>query len=179
MTENSPFLDGAIRWVYDGDIPVACPACGYRWDTAWVDALDMIEFAPDEIRRILDGRDGMQAQADGSWTASAYIWHLTDLATIWSERWIQISHSPDEPLVGFDPDILADARGYRDLPTSAGLWALGRAVSTFVTTTRSVPPDSTFEHGDWGRGTVGDAVRWLGHEFHHHTGDIDERASEF
>jgi hypothetical protein len=34
-----------------------------------------------------------------------------------------------------------------------------------------------FVHGDWGRGTVGDATRWLAHEYLHHELDVDERAT--
>jgi hypothetical protein len=34
-----------------------------------------------------------------------------------------------------------------------------------------------FLHGDWGPGTVGDATRWLAHEYLHHELDVDERAA--
>ena len=36
---------------------------------------------------------------------------------------------------------------------------------------------TTFEHGDWGTGNVGDATRWLAHEFTHHQIDVAARAT--
>jgi hypothetical protein len=118
----------------------------------------------------------MKSQADGSWSATAYLWHLTDLARSWAERWVQISDMPGSRLAGWDPDELAEVRSYRSLPTSAGLWALRSAVEAFVEVTAMVTPDTPFEHGDWGEGNVADGLRWLGHEFHHHAKDVASRA---
>jgi hypothetical protein len=172
----TPFLEGALRWVYDDELPEVCPACGYDWTIDASDALRLIVSSPDRFEAALDGRDGMHPQADGSWNATAYLWHLTDLARSWAERWVQIGTAPGSRLVGFDPDELADVRGYRSLPTSAGLWALRSGVGTFVEITGTLPLDTPFDHGDWGMGDVADALRWLGHEFHHHEMDVAARA---
>jgi hypothetical protein len=172
----TPFLDGALRWVYENDPPEVCLACGYSWSIDAGDALSVIESSPDRFEVALAGRNGMKSQADGSWNATAYLWHLTDLARSWAERWVQISETPGSRLVGWDPDELAEVRGYRSLPTSAGLWALRSAVETFVEVTATVAFDTPFEHGDWGMGDVADGLRWLGHEFHHHERDVVARA---
>ena len=172
----TPFLDGALRWVYEGELPAVCPACGFDWSIHPADALNVIESSPGRFEDALAGKDGMKSQADGSWNATAYLWHLTDLARSWAERWVQISEMPGSRLVGWDPDELAEVRDYRSLPTSAGLWALRSSVATFVGVTAMVAPDTPFEHGDWGIGNVGDGLRWLAHEFHHHVGDVAARA---
>lgn len=172
----TPFLDGALRWVYDGEPPEVCAACGYEWSIDPGDALTRILSSPDRFDAALAGRDGMVPRADGSWNATAYVWHLTDLARSWSERWVQIRDMPGSLLIGWDPDELAEVRDYRSLPTAPGLWALRSAVETFAHTTAAVAFDTPFEHGDWGTGNVGDGLRWLGHEFHHHEQDVIARA---
>ena len=172
----TPFLDGALRWVYGADPPASCDACGYDWSIDAADALILIRTSPDRFTAALTGRDGMAIQPDGSWNATAYVWHLTDLASSWAERWVQIAHAPGSRLVGWDPDDLADVRGYRALPTSAALWALREAVRRFDEATAMVDPATPFDHGDWGSGSVADGLRWLGHEFHHHEQDVIARA---
>lgn len=133
--------------------------------------------APARYADLLAGRDGMIPAADGGWNATAYVWHLVDLARSWTERWAQIDATPGSRLVGWDPDVLADARGYRQLPTPAAVWALPDAVDAFVAATRRVGMTTPFEHADWGSGTVADAVVWLGHEFTHHQLDVAERVA--
>jgi hypothetical protein len=172
----TPFLAGALGWLYDSAVPQSCPTCGYRWSIDETDALALIEAGPDRYDAILAGKDGMRHQPDGSWNATAYLWHLTDLMRSWAERWVQIREAPGSRLVGFDPDVLAEARGYRSLPTHPGLWALRSSVDTFIEVTSMITPETSFEHGDWGTGDVADALRWLGHEIHHHVGDVVARA---
>lgn len=133
--------------------------------------------APGRYRDLLDGRDGTAPADDGGWNATAYVWHLTDLARAWSERWVQVREDPGSLLVGFDPDELAAARGYTSLPTAPALWAFARAVDTFVDLSRDLDPEVTFAHGDWGTGTVADGIRWMAHEVHHHQLDVRERAA--
>ncbi len=177
MSETrTPFLQGALDWIYDGDPPEACPQCGYRWDTSYADACELIRSSPDRFEAALDGGDGMVPQEDGSWNATAYVWHLTDLARSWAERWRQIEADPGSRLVGWDPDQLAEVRGYRSLPTTPGLWALRRAVDDLMASTDAVGRSAQFIHGDWSDGDVGDAMVWLGHEFRHHEQDVRQRA---
>ena len=162
--------------MYGEDPPSRCPQCEFAWDLDFDDTLKVIRDAPSQIAGQLDGRDGLATPSDGSWNAVAYVWHLTDLARAWAERWVQISHDPGSELIGFDPDDLADARNYRRLPAAPGLWALRGAVQQLLDATGLLSADSEFLHGDWGRGTVTDAMRWLAHEFRHHEMDIGARA---
>jgi hypothetical protein len=80
----TPFLDGALRWVYQNDPPKVCRACGFDWSIDAGDALTEIVSSPDRFEVALAGKNGMQSQADGSWNATAYLWHLTDLARSWA-----------------------------------------------------------------------------------------------
>lgn len=175
MSERSPFLQGALSWVYDGAVPDGCPVCGWSWSTSPRDALAALEAAPTEYARLLRGRDGMAAADDGGWNATAYVYHLADLARSWSERWVLLADHPGALLAGWDPDEIADARNYRNLPTVAGLWSLERDVATFVELSTVLDHATEFEQGDWGTGSIGDALVWLGHEFVHHQLDVDQR----
>jgi hypothetical protein len=53
---------------------------------------------------------------------------------------------------------------------------LGVSVDELLRTTGRLSENADFLHDDWGSGTVADAMRWLGHEFHHHELDIGRRA---
>lgn len=175
-TPRSSFLGGALAWITDGGSPDRCDGCGFDWACDAADAVDAIEAAPARYVALLDGRDGMASAEDGGWNATAYLWHLTDLARSWSERWVQLRTDPGSLLAGWDPDELAAARNYRNLPTAPAVWALGQATATFVQLSRELDHTTTFLHGDWGDGTVADGLRWLAHEFTHHQLDVDARA---
>lgn len=175
-TNRSSFLVGALDWICDGAAPDRCDVCGFDWWSSSTDAIDAIEAAPDRYGVLLEGRDGMAPAADGGWNATSYLWHLTDLARSWSERWVQLRADPGSLLPGWDPDELAAARNYRNLPTAPALWALRHATGACVELSRELDHGSTFQHGDWGEGNVGDGVRWLAHEFTHHQLDVEARA---
>jgi hypothetical protein len=175
-TNRTPFLTGALAWIGDGTIRDRCDVCAFEWTMDSTAAVDAIEAGPEQYAALLTGRDGMVAPDDGGWNATAYLWHLTDLARSWSERWVQIGDDPGSLLAGWDPDVLAGARNYRNLPTVPALWALDRATAGFVQLSRELDHATPFEHGDWGAGTVADGVRWLAHEYVHHQLDVEARA---
>ena len=174
--DHSPFLSGALAWISNGAIPERCSVCGFEWATASDAAVDAIEAAPERYAALLADRDGMVAADDGGWNATAYVWHLVDLARSWSERWVQVEADPGSLLAGWDPDVLAAARNYRNLPTTPALWALDQATASFVELSRQLDHAAAFQHGDWGAGTVGDGLRWLAHEYTHHQLDVHARA---
>ncbi len=176
--DRSPFLAGALAWIYGGEAPDRCAVCDYDWSAPVGEAEAMIAGAPARYARLLQGRDGMRPAGDGGWNATAYLWHLTDLARSWSERWVQVRARPGDLLTGWDPDRLAEARNYRALPTVPALWAIGNAVTTFLEVCEGVASETPFQHGDWGPGTVADGIRWLAHEFVHHQLDVEARAAD-
>jgi hypothetical protein len=173
---HSPFLTGALAWIGNGAVQDRCDVCSFEWTMQSEAALEAIEVAPGRYAALLAGRDGMIDADDAGWNATSFIWHLTDLARSWSERWIQIADQPGSMLAGWDPDVLAAARNYRNLPTVPALWALNQATDTFVRLSRELDHATPFEHGDWGAGTIADGLRWLAHEYTHHQLDVDARA---
>jgi hypothetical protein len=173
---DTPFLAEARRWLDGDDPPDTCAACGFAWTGGADEALRLVAGGPERASALLGGRDGTVRPEDGSWNASAYLYHLADLARGWSERWVQLRADPGSVLVPWDPDQLAEARNYVGMSTVAGLWSLSTATAALVALTEEVGPELAYAHGQWGRGTVGDAVRWLAHEYHHHLHDIDQRA---
>ena len=173
---RSPFLTGALAWLTDDGSPDRCETCDFDWSVPSDGAVAAIADAPVRYSALLAGRDGMAPAADGGWNATSYVWHLVDLARSWSERWVLLAAEPGSLIAGWDPDELAAARNYGNLPTVSALWALDRDVATFVELCDVVGHGTTFEHGDWGTGTVADATRWLAHEFTHHQLDVAERA---
>ena len=180
---RTPFLDGALRVIYvDGSLPTACPECGFDWTpgastpttsiaTIATSTDEMLTLVADPDRSV----DPMALPANGSWNATAYLCHLTDLARGWSERWAQLTAEPGSMLIGWDPDVLADARSYTQLPTAAATWALRSSVDIFLNASREVPHNTGFAHDDWGAGDVADALLWVAHEFHHHELDVHRR----
>ena len=175
-TTRSSFLTGALAWISDGAAPDRCDVCGFDWACSSDVALAAIEEAPTRYAALLAGRDGTAPAADGGWNATAYLWHLADLSRSWSERWVQLRADPGSLLAGWDPDELAAARNYRNLPTVPAVWALDEGTATFVRLSRELDHATTFQHGDWGEGTVADGLRWLAHEFTHHQLDVAARA---
>ncbi len=175
-TTRSSFLSGALAWIGDGAVADRCDVCGFEWAIDSSRAVDVIEASPERYAALLAGRDGMVAPAVGGWNATAYLWHLVDLARSWSERWVQVEDDPGSLLAGWDPDVLAAARNYRNLPTVPALWALSDATARFVELSRRLDHTTSFRHGDWGPGTVGDGLRWLAHEYTHHQLDVEARA---
>ena len=134
---RSPFLGGALAWINNGTIPDRCDTCAFEWTIQSAAAVDRDRGSARPVQGALADRDGMVAPDDGGWNATAYLWHLTDLAGSWSERWVQIEDQPGSLLAGWDPDVLAAARNYRNLPTVPAIWALDQATARFVHLTES------------------------------------------
>ena len=176
VAASSPFLRGALTWIGNGTIQDRCDICEFEWTIDSVAAVDAIETSPARYAELLAGRNGMAAADDGGWNATAYVWHLVDLARSWSERWVQIEADPGSLLAGWDPDVLAAARNYRNLPTVPALWALDDSTAAFVHLSTRLDHATPFQHGDWGAGTVADGLRWLAHEYTHHQLDVRARA---
>jgi hypothetical protein len=172
---RTPFLAGALALLYGDAPPGTCPACGFDWTSAANAVTVRLAGAPDRFAALLDGRDATTRPDDPGWGAAAYVCHLADLARGWAERWVQLEVDPGSTLVPWDPDALAAARGYRGLPAPAALWSLRRDVAALLDRTASVGGATAFHHGDWGPGTVDDALVWVGHEFHHHEHDVAQR----
>jgi hypothetical protein len=173
--DRTPFLTGALAVLYGDAPPATCPECGWDWSVDAPAVAERLAGAPDRLAALLAGRDGSTHPDDKGWGAAAYLCHLADLSRGWAERWVQLEAAPGSTLVPWDPDALAEARGYRALPTAVALWSVRRDVAALLDRTAQLDGATPFHHGDWGPGTVADAVVWVGHEFHHHEHDVASR----
>ena len=92
-------------------------------------------------------------------------------APVWS------SESPDGdtgPVSTYDPDRLAEVRGYEHLPVAAVFWSLDRAVNDWQEALRTLgdAPDLVLTHPLRGDEPISAVRRWVAHETHHHGYDI-------
>lgn len=174
----TPFLQAAVTQMLpnagDGE---NCAECGFAWDTPGTAAMGLVRDGPQRLGELLDRAEVSAPITGGPWSSSAYVWHVGDVTRAWSERLHSLSVDPDAAWAGFDPDELAQARHYEALPRATAPWALERAVEALDLSLGSLDTDTPFEHPEWGRGTVADALRWLAHEVVHHELDIRRAGS--
>jgi hypothetical protein len=169
----TPFLEAAVaEMLPNAGTSSNCAECGFDWETDAEAALARLQEAPARFAALLEGADTSAAAPDG-WGPSAYVWHVGDVVRAWAERLHSLGTDPTAPWAGFDPDELAQARHYDALPPASAPWALARSIDALVQGLGSLTTDTGFEHPEWGRGTVADALRWVAHEAVHH--DLDVR----
>lgn len=169
----TPFLSAAIAWLHGPDASeVRCLECGFAWQLAGPEAVQVIGEAPKRYASNLADWDDRRAVPEGTWSPVAYVWHVVDVLRGWSERFRAIAEDPETQLAPWDPDRLAAARGYGDLPLAGALWSLERATDDVRSAVGDLDHRTGFTHPEWGRGDVEDALRWLAHEVTHHEVDI-------
>jgi hypothetical protein len=168
----TPFLAAAIAEMLPSADPSGCRECGFDWSISGDDALVAIDQAPDRFASLLDGDQAATMSEAGGWSPAAYVWHAGDVTRAWSERLHTLRHDPSARWGGFDPDELAAARNYRELPAVTAPWALANAVHALVGVVDGADLGTGFEHPEWGHGTVADALRWVAHELVHHQLDV-------
>lgn len=149
-----------------------CQECGYPWSTPLEEARALISSAPARYASLVGSRDAKRKPAPAAWSPSAYVWHVSDALHAWAERFWAIRHDPGSAIVPFDQDRLGAVRGYEALSTVAGLWSLERSVADWDLALEGADPGIALEHPEFGAGTIGDVVRWIRHEVHHHDLDI-------
>ncbi len=169
----NPFLRAAIGSL-DGSDPseVRCVDCGFAWQLAGPEAERIVSEAPQRYGSILGDWDARRSTPEGTWSPTAYVWHVVDVLRSWSERFRALSEDPDATFVPWDQDRLAEARGYERLPLSGALWTLERAAGDVRAAVADLDHRTGLTHPDWGAGEVEDALRWIAHEVTHHEVDI-------
>lgn len=151
-----------------------CEWCGWDWTTSVPDAARVISGMPEWCAQAFEGRhaDAQRKPSPELWSPSAYVWHMADAIGVWAERLVALAHEPDRPLAGFDQDDLGDVRKYEQLSPVAGLWAFAKRVDDWDEARTAISPDLAFVHPDFGPWTVGEVVKWMAHDLHHHRADI-------
>src|SRR5215469_14046762 len=110
-----------MRWQPDGPV---CAECGFDWQLAPQDAIDLVAQVPDAAAAALTRtRDPTQRSGD-RWSASMYLWHLVDGLRIGTERLLTLTCDPGRGLPCWDENALAEARRYQQLSPAVGLIVL-------------------------------------------------------
>ena len=158
-----------MRWQPDSPV---CAECGFDWQLARQDAIDLVAQVPDAatdaITRIPD-----PAQHTGDrWSASMYLWHLVDVLRIGTERLLTLTHDPRRGIICWDENALAEARRYQQLSPVVGLIVLRSAAQAWVTAAAAAPADIQVRHPQFGTLGALEIIRRNAHEVHHHLMDI-------
>jgi hypothetical protein len=161
---------GAEEWGFP-----TCRECGYSWETSPAEARETIASAPEQFAALLEGhKDAKTKPGPNTWSASGYVWHLSDWLRIQGGRIYGIRHDPDYEPVPLDPDDIDAVFHYDLLSTPAGLWMLKQCAQIFLTATENLDPRLTFQHPVLGEVAVADVVRYVGHEVPHHLMDCEK-----
>lgn len=122
---------------------------------------------------LLEGRTGEERHPLLTWTATAYVSHVTDNLRIWAERMAGARLSGVTDVPGYDPDLLARARNYGAIPVAAALWSLADAASAWARSlTASVEEQVVLQHATRGPQRADDVARNNAHDAAHHMWDI-------
>jgi hypothetical protein len=169
----TPFLEAAIaEMIPNAGSGDACGECGFSWSAEGDEGLGRVQGASDRFAELLQGRDATRAPGPRVWSPSAYVWHVADVVRAWSERLHSLGIDAETRWAGFDPNELARARRYGELPQVTGPWALARSTEALVRALEHLDLDDEFVHPEWGEGTVLDGLRWVAHEIVHHELDV-------
>lgn len=169
----TPFLEAAIaEMLPDAASLHGCAECGFAWTIESDEALSHVHAAGGRFEGLLQGREASRKPGPKVWSPSGYVWHVGDAVRAWSERLHSLGTDANVSWAGFDPNELARARRYDELPPGTAPWALARSTDSLVRALEPLDLDAAFVHPEWGEGTVTDALRWLAHEIVHHELDV-------
>ncbi len=139
-----------------------------------------ISDGPDYYRALLSSADPSLRAPGATWSSREYAWHVADNLRIWGERIMGLSLGVTGPVSTYDPDRLAEVRGYEHLPVAAVFWSLDRAVNDWQEALRTMgdAPDLVLTHPLRGDEPISAVRRWVAHETHHHGYDIRRAAPD-
>jgi hypothetical protein len=150
-----------------------CRECGFRWPLSLDEALLVVSSMPDHVAEALAGHDPASRHPDLTWSALAYVCHITDNLRIWAERFAGAALGSARPVSPYDGDALALARAYEGVPIEGALWSLRRAVEDWkVALDLAVEGNVVLQHPERGAQTAQDVAFTNAHDAYHHVWDI-------
>jgi len=159
-----------MRWQPDG---LVCAECGFDWEMARQNAVELVARAPDAAVAAITGiKDPMRRTGD-RWSASMYVWHLVDVLRIGTERLLTLTHDAGRGITCWDENALAEARRYQLLSPAVGLIVLQSAVQAWTATAAVASADAEVHHPQFGVFGAIEIIRRNAHEVHHHLMDIN------
>lgn len=150
-----------------------CTTCGFDWSMDPTTARALVLTLPDRLAQVTTGRAGTERHADLGWDVTEYVCHVGDNLRSWAERLAAGWLAGRRDVTGYDPDALAQARGYSALPLAVALWSLQASVILWVASVdRALAADVTLEHATRGPQRALDVARNNAHDAVHHEHDI-------
>lgn len=150
-----------------------CGECGFGWSLSPREAIGVVEGLPARFRELLSGHTGFERHPDLAWTPAAYVSHVADNLRTWAERLAGTRLSGEVSVPGYDPDLLAQARGYNETVPDAALWSLDWAVRAWTESVSAALDSRTvLQHATRGPQSAADVARNNAHDGHHHAWDV-------
>jgi hypothetical protein len=98
-----------------------CRECGFRWSLSADDAISVVSSTPGRVAEALEGHDPASRHHDLTWSALAYVCHITDNLRIWAERLAGTALGSTSIVSPYDGDLLARARANEGVPVEGAL----------------------------------------------------------
>lgn len=129
---------------------------------------------PAQFAERLQDATGRERHPQLDWSSSAYVSHVADNLRTWAERLRGASEGGATGVPGYDPDLLAAARGYDDIALPAALWSLTWASRAWTETVdEALTVKVVLQHATRGPQRAEDVARNNAHDAHHHLHDVD------
>lgn len=148
-----------------------CRECGFGWSIAPPEAVAWVRAFEEHAREATGNVTG-EERLDG-WSVAEYVSHVGDNLRQWSER-IQAMRLAGQPdVAGYEPDALADARGYAHIPLEVALWSAGNASQRWADVLAAAIDEGVeLQHATRGLQRADDVARNNCHDAYHHIWDI-------
>lgn len=163
-----------MRWQPDSPV---CAECGFDWQLARQDAIDLVAQVPDAAAVAITGMHYPERRPGEAWSPSMYVWHLVDVLRIGTERLLTLAHDPGRGITCWDENALAEARRYQQLSPAVGVMVLRPAAHAWVAAAAAAPGDVQVRHPQFGALGAVEIIRRNAHEVHHHLMDINRAAA--
>lgn len=148
-----------------------CRECSFEFSTELDESLAYLAQVPEEYSALLADARGTERHPDLTWSVGSYVCHAADNLRIWAERLVGTGAGAKE-VVAYDPNLLAVARPYADVPLLAALWSMGRARDDWQAAVAEVPREVVLIHPQRGELHLDDIARSAAHDAFHHAWDI-------
>ena len=144
------------------------------WSRSTAEAIALVGSVPELMRTATSDASGHERSPDGSWSVAEYVCHVGDNLRQWAERVQGARLDGQRSVSGYDPDTLAEARGYASVPLGAARWSLGISDEHWMLAmTAAVNEGIELEHKSRGIQGAGDIVLNNAHDCFHHLFDIE------
>lgn len=148
-----------------------CQQCGFRWSITPSEAIDRVRGFEQKVREGTCSLTGDE-RLDG-WSVAEYVAHVGDNLRQWSERVQAARLAGRREVAGYDPDALAEARGYASMPLEVALWSASSAAERWADVVEAALEEGVeLHHATRGQQRAEDVARNNCHDAYHHVWDI-------